>query len=416
MEYVKKTFTHSGHTASETPELAPDGRMQAVTWRGAKSIKLETVPKPVIEQGADMIVKVTACSICPGFVGKACAGDIPDMENGQILGHEAIGIVEKTGPEIRKFSVGDRVAISFVIACGECSFCRRREFSACNRTNESKEFAEKYGGWAPAAIFGHSRMLGNVPGSQAEFVRVPFGDANCYKIPDGVPDEKAVLVPETVVSGLHAAELGEVKSGDTVVIWGLGPVGLMTAHWCKMRGAKRVIGVDFHRDRLRFAYDRMKLETVDRSDISSNQVTSKLLGMLQDGGADVCVDACGFTGRHGWKALMGTEKESPDILKECFTVARKYGRIAIIGDYSDYVDAFPIGHVMMKHFTVRAGKCPAQKYFKVAFDAIEAGELDPSLLISHTVALDGVPEAYSRCCRKDEGYLKVLVRPGEMHG
>lgn len=414
METMKKTVGRGEHNPAESANPAPEGRMKAVVWHSAKSIKVETVPKPEIQQGADILVKVTACSICPGFVGQACAGDVPGMENGQILGHEAIGIVEKTGPEICKFSDGDRVAISFVIACGECSFCKRREFSACNRTNESKEFAEKFGGWAPAAVFGHSRLLGNVPGSQAEYVRVPFGDANCYKIPNGVPDEKAVLVPETVVSGLHAAELGEVKNGDTVVIWGLGPIGLMTAHWCRISGAKRVIGVDFHRDRLRFAHDKMSLEVVDRSDMSSGQVTSKLLGMLPDGGADVCVDACGFSGGHGWKAFMGMEKETPDILKECFTVARKYGRVAVIGDYSGYVDAFPIGHVMMKHLTVRAGKCPAQKYFKVAFDAIEAGELDPSLLISHTVALDEVPDAYSHCCRKDEGYLKVLVRPNTM--
>jgi threonine dehydrogenase-like Zn-dependent dehydrogenase len=411
MEYVKK-FTGGGHAESAKP--APEGHMKAVTWHGAKSIKVENVPKPQIEQGADVIVKVTACSISPGFVSQACAGDIPGMENGQILGREAIGVVEKTGPEVVKLQVGDRVAISFVIACGECSFCKRSEFSGCNRTNDSTEFSEKYGGWAPAATFGGSRLLGNIPGSHAEYVRVPFGDVNCYKIPNGVPDEKAVFVSETLVSAMHATELGEVDRGDTVVIWGLGPIGIMTAHWCKMKGAKRVIGIDHHNDRLRFAYDKLNLEVVDRAGLSSEQLTSKLQGMLPESGADVTIDACGFSGRHSWKARMGIEKESPDILKECFMVARKYGRVAVIADYTGYVDTFPIGHLMMKHLTLRAGECPVQKYFKQAFDAIEAGELDPSVLITHTVGLDGVPEMYSHCYHKDEGYLKVLVRPDQI--
>lgn len=415
MEYMKK-FTGGGSSSSQTESTkpAPEGYMRAVTWHGAKAIKVENVPKPQIEQGADIIVKVTAASISPGFVSQMCAGDIPGMTNGQVLGREAVGIVAKTGPEVTKFKVGDRVAISFVIACGECSFCKRREFSGCNRTNESKEFAEMYGGWAPAAMFGSSRMFGNVPGSQAEYVRVPFGDANCYKIPSGVPDEKAVLVSETVVSAMHAIELGNVQHGDTVVIWGLGPIGILTAQLCKMKGAKRVIGIDHHNDRLRYAYDKLNLEVVDRGDLSTSQLTSKLLGMLPDGGADVTIDACGHSGGHGWKARMGMEKETPDILKECFTVARKFGRVAVIADYTGYVDTFPIGHIMMKHLTLSAGQCPAQKYFKQAFDTIEAGELDPSMLLTHTVGLDGVSEMYAHCVHKDEGYLKVLVRPDQV--
>lgn len=413
MEFVKK-FTGGSSSQAESTKPAPEGYMKAITWHGAKSIKLENVPRPKIEQGADIIVKVTACSISPGFISQACAGDIPGMENGQILGREAVGVVAQTGPEVVKFKVGDRVAISFVIACGECSFCKRREFSGCNRTNDSREFAEMYGGWAPAAIFGSSRMLGNVPGSQAEFVRVPFGDANCYKIPSSVPDEKAVLVSETVVTAMHALELGEVENGDAVIIWGLGPVGLTIAQLCKMKGAKRVIGIDHHNDRLRYAHDRLNLEVVDRSDLSSSQLTSKLLSMLPDGGADVVIDACGFSGGHGWKARLGMESESPDILKESFMVARKFGRVAVIADYAGNVDTFPIGHIMMKHLTLSAGQCPAQKYFKQAFDAIESGELDPSLLITHTVGLEGAPEMYSHCYHKDEGYLKVLVRPDQV--
>jgi|UniRef100_K3XAF4 threonine dehydrogenase-like Zn-dependent dehydrogenase len=409
MEYVKK-FTGGGH---ESTPPAPEGQMKAITWHGSKTIKVEHVPKPKIEHGSDVIVRVTAASICPGFATQACAEDIPGMEKGQILGREAVGIVESVGRDVSNLKEGDRVAISFVIACGDCSFCRRHEFSACNKTNESREFAEMYGGWAPAAIFGYSRMMGNVPGSQAEFVRVPFGDVNCYKVPNGVPDEKAVFVGETVASALHATEMGEVNSGDTVVIWGLGPVGMMAAQWCKLKGAKRIIGVEQLHDRLRFAYDKLNLEVVDRTGLSSAQVTNKLIGMLPDGGADVSIFACGLSCSHGWMAKMGMEKESPDVLKECFMVTRKFGHVSIISDFTGKVNEFPLGHVMMKHLSVRAGQCPVPKYFKTAFDAIDAGEVDPSIMITHRIGLDEVPEAYMHLCNRDEGYLKVLVRPNQ---
>jgi threonine dehydrogenase-like Zn-dependent dehydrogenase len=411
MEYVK-SFTGGEHVEHTPP--APEGRMKAVTWRGPKSITVEHISKPEIRKSTDVIVKVTACSICPGFATQACAGDIPGMEYGQILGREAVGIVDEVGSEVSKLQEGDRVAISFVIACGECSFCRRREFSACNRTNDSKEFAKMYGGWAPAAIFGNSRMLGNVHGSQAEFVRVPFGDVNCYKIPDSVPDEKAVFAGETVASGLHAAELGEVKRDDTVVIWGLGPVGLMAAQWCKLKGAKRVIGVEHLHNRAKFAYDKLNLEVMDRAGLSSDQVTSNLLGMLPEGGADVTIHACGIACAHSWMAKMGIGKGSQDVMKESLMVTRKFGRMVIISDYTGYMDAFPIGHVLVKHLTVRTGQCPVQKYFKTVFDAIEAGEVDPSVLITHRIGLDEVPSAYSHICKRDEGYLKVLVRPNQI--
>ncbi|TMW56297.1 hypothetical protein Poli38472_008945 [Pythium oligandrum] len=412
MEFMKR-FT--GGSQEEKLGPAPQGQMKAVVWHGGKSIKVEYVPKPKIQDGADLIVRVTASSIAPGFCTQVCAGDIPGMEKGQILGREAVGIVDQVGPEIVKFKKGDRVVISFIIACGECSFCRRREFSACNRTNESKEFAQMYGGWAPAAMFGGSRLHGNVPGSQAEFVRVPFGDANCYKIPDSIPDEKALFAADTAASALHATELGQVIKGDTVVIWGLGPVGLLTAKWAKMKGAKRIIGVDLVHERLKAAYDKFDLEVVDRTGLSTAEVTKKLLDMLPDGGADVTIDACGCSAAQSWMKKMekavGVEKESADLLKEIMTVARKCGHVGVIADYNAQTDGFPIGHIMMKHLTLRAGQTPVQKYFKEVLDAIDAGELDPTMLITHHMALDDAAAAYQHACKKDEGFLKVLIRP-----
>jgi threonine dehydrogenase-like Zn-dependent dehydrogenase len=417
MEYVKK-MTRS-KSESTHPESSAIGtgveQMKAVIWQGGKTVEVAHVRKPRIQEPFDIIVKVTAASICPGFTTQVFEGDIPGMEKGQVLGREAVGIIDQVGSEIVKFKVGDRVAVSFVIACGECSYCKRQEYSCCNRTNDSKEFANMYGGWAPAAIFGYSRMFGNVPGSQAEYVRVPYGDVNCYKVPNAISDEMAVFASETVASGLHAAELGDVKQDDTVVIWGLGPIGLLAAEWCKLKGAKRVIGIDAQHDRLKFAHDKMKLEVVDRSDLNSSQVTTKLLQMLPEGGADVAIDACGYSKAQSWMTKLeksvGMDKQSADVLKECFTVTRKYGHVAIIADYTGYADAFPIGHVMMKHLTLRAGQCPVQKYFKPVFDAMETGDIDPSVLISHSMSLDDAPKAYQCLYNKEEGYLKVLLTP-----
>lgn len=196
--------------------------MKAIVWEGAKRVACVSKPKPVVTHAKDVIVKVTACSVCSGSDSHLYSGEIPTMNEGCILGHEACGVVAETGSEVAKFKTGDRVVIAFCIACGECKRCERGEFSGCDNTNDSRLFEEMYGGRAAGAIFGYSRLLGAIPGSQAEFVRVPFGDVNCFRIPDGVPDEKALFVSDVLSTSLHATELGKVGAGDSVVIWGLG--------------------------------------------------------------------------------------------------------------------------------------------------------------------------------------------------
>ncbi|KAL4155368.1 hypothetical protein PRNP1_007478 [Phytophthora ramorum] len=412
---MSSAHTHGGDTCSKDPA----GCMRAVVWTG-KSIKLEHVPKPKIMEASDVVVKVTACSVSPDFATDVCGGDPAGLEKDQVLGSEAVGTIESVGAEINKLKVGDRVAVSFVLACGKCKHCRRQEYAACNGTNASQEFKKTYGGWAPAAVLGSTRMLGNVPGVQAEYVRVPFGDMNCFKLPSGVSDDKALLGVETTVTALHAVDMAKVKEGDCVVIWGLGPIGLQAAHWCKLRGAKTVLGVEHCAERLKFAHDHMNLEVVDRRDMSSAQVVAKLQRMLPPAGADAVVDASGCTASSGWMAKlekkigMETQPEPTDTFKEMLMIVRKCGHISIVSDYMCSVQSFPIGHVAMKSVMVNAGRTPAQKYYPQVFDAIESGELDPSVLISHRLALEEVPEAYSRIAKKDSGFLKVFVAPHEM--
>jgi len=224
---------------STQPLQSWDETMRAVTWEGKESVKVSDVPKPVISHPDDVIVKVTACTICSGSDSHLFGNAIPGIDKGFVMGHEACGTIHAVGASVTKFSLGDRVVIAFNIACGKCAFCQRGEFSGCDCTNDSKMNEEAYGG-AHGAVFGYSRLLGSVPGSQAEFVRVPFGDVNCFPIPPTVPDHKALFLSDVLCTSLHAVDMGEVTEGDTVVIWGLGPIGLYAAKWAQLRGARRV--------------------------------------------------------------------------------------------------------------------------------------------------------------------------------
>jgi threonine dehydrogenase-like Zn-dependent dehydrogenase len=269
-----------------------------------------------------------------------------------------MGKVVQKGDEVKNFEVGDRVVIAFDIACGQCDNCCRQEFTGCRETNDSR-LAEKMLGHAPSAMFGYSRLMGNVPGSQAEFVRVPFADTNCYKVPKNVPDEKALYMSDVACTSYHAVDMGEVKDGDTVVIWGLGPIGLCAARWAQIRGARRVIGIDMVKERLNLAQQHLRIEVIDRSTVSSSELVETLNSMLP-GGADCCIEAVGFrfpvSIMHTIQRAVGLETDTPDIIAECFQVSRPYGKVSIIGDYVGYANNFPVGMIGMKHLTVRSGQ------------------------------------------------------------
>jgi threonine dehydrogenase-like Zn-dependent dehydrogenase len=398
---------------STQPDVSSCETMKAIVWKSAKQVACELKPVPRVTHPKDVVVRVTQCTVCSGSDSHIYSGEIATTDEGLILGHEACGVVHQVGPEVTKFKQGDRVVIAFDIACGECARCQRQEFTGCDRTNDSRLFEEMYGGPAAAAIYGYSRLMGNVPGSQAEFVRVPFAEVNCYPIPDSVPDEKALFVSDVLSTALHAVEMGCVREGDSVAIWGLGPIGLYAAAWAKIKGAGRVIGIDLVPERLQLARDQFGLEVLDRSDLSSAQVLSKLRDLLPQGGVDVAIDATGFRFSQSWTSsverALGMQSDTPDILVECMSLVRKFGHVSIIADYIGYANHFPIGHIMMKHLTVRSGQCPVQRYFKYVMDKLEQGAIDPTPMITHRISLEDVPRAYEQLFYKKEGYIKVLI-------
>lgn len=396
---------------STDANVDPSKLMKAITWQSPKNVTCSMVPKPCVTHPKDAIVKVTACTICSGSDLHLYAGEIPGMTPGFIMGHEAMGVVVEKGEDVRKFNVGDRVVIAFDIACGQCDCCQREEYTGCRETNDSK-MAESLLGHSPSAIFGYSAALGNVAGSQAEFVRVPIADVNCFKIPESVADKKALYMSDVLCTSLHAVDIGNVKEGDTVCIWGLGPIGLNAARWCQIKGAKRVVGIEHVKERLDLAVHALNIDVIDRTGLTTGQLTDEILQIIPLG-ADVCIEAVGMrfplSLLHKVERAIGLETDTPEVLQECFKVARPYGRISIIGDYVGIANQFPIGMIMMKHLTVVSGQCPCQKYFPYVMDMLEKEEIDPTFMITHEINLEAAPLAYQKLLDREDGIVKVFI-------
>jgi len=322
---------------------------------------------------------------------------------------EAVGIIEKVGPEVKNFKVGDRVVISAVISCGECFYCKQKQMSLCISTNPDPRLDAVYG-QRLSGIFGYSHLLGGYEGCQAEFVRVPIGDVNCLKIPDTLNDAKAILLSDIACTGWHANELAEVREGQTVAVWGCGPVGLMTMMWAKFRGASRIIAIDCLPYRMQLAKDKFGAEIIDFSKTDVISTLHKLLPL----GADVCIEAAGF--RYS-KSLIHTtqraaqlETDTPEILTEVIKCTRNGGHIAVVGDYYNLANAFPIGALMEKGLTFRGSQVYVQKYWEQLMGYFVQGKVDPSFVISHEMPLEKTDEAYRIFDQKQDGAIKILLK------
>uniref|UniRef100_A0AC34PWD8 Alcohol dehydrogenase n=1 Tax=Panagrolaimus sp. JU765 TaxID=591449 RepID=A0AC34PWD8_9BILA len=302
-------------------------------------------PKPCITEPKDILLKVTATTIC-GSDLHLYRGTFPAMKQGDIQGHEFMGFVVETGPEVKKLQIGDRVVVGFAIACGECDYCRREEFTACEKTNPSQVVGKLYHD-CPAAFYGYSHLTG---GGHAEYVRVPFADVNCFPIPSEIPDEKALYLTDVIPTALFGAKMGEVREGDTVGIWGLGPIGLMCAQWCQILGAKRVIGIDIVPERLELARKHLGIDVIDFGKNKGKVVEA--LRELNGGPLDVGIECAGFDYIQSWihriEVALGLETDTSEILDQIFKAVRKFGRVSILGVYSGYANHFPIGILMEK--------------------------------------------------------------------
>eukprot|EP01119_Soliformovum_irregulare_P003821 TRINITY_DN14878_c0_g1_i1.p1 TRINITY_DN14878_c0_g1~~TRINITY_DN14878_c0_g1_i1.p1 ORF type:complete len:419 (-),score=88.46 TRINITY_DN14878_c0_g1_i1:35-1291(-) len=392
------------------PNVDPNIKMNAIVWHSREDVRYVEKPKPIITDSTDIILRITATTIC-GSDLHLYTNAMLDMHDGDILGHEFMGIIEDAGSEVKNLKVGQRVVVAFGIACGKCDYCKREEFTACDTTNPSKLIESVYG-HRPAALYGYSHLTGGVPGGQSEYVRVPFADVNCLVIPEDVPDEKALYLSDVVPTAYHGTELAKVKEGSTVAIWGLGPIGLMAARWCQIRKASRIIGIECVPERIELARKHLG-PSVEIVDFSKDNTIQKVLELVP-GGVDCAIECAGFEYAtsliHKVERALMLETDTADIFSEMFTCVRKFGRVSIIGVYSGTANHFPVGAMMEKDLIIKGGQSPTQKYWLMCLEKIRSGELDPTFIITHRAQLKDAPTLYQRF-HKDKDVIKCFLRP-----
>lgn len=385
--------------------------MKATVWYGRESLKVKNVPKPLVTEPTDCVVRVIYTSVC-GSDLHLYHNEFSGLEKGDILGHEVLGIVEEVGSEVQDLQVGEKVVVSAIISCGKCEYCQQGLFSCCNTTNPSREMEKNYG-HRIAGIFGYSRLLGGYDGGQAEFLRVPYASVNCLKIPESVSDEKAFLLSDVACTAWHACEMGQVKEGQTVAVWGCGPVGLLVLMWAKFRGAKKLYAIDAVDYRLDFAKSHFG-DLVEIINFGDRDVIREMQRICP-GGPDVCIDAAGFrfpkSLLHRLQRVLRLETDSPEILYESIKLVKKGGTISIVGDYYAAANGFPIGAFMEKSLTMKGGQVPVQRYWKQLLEYIQKGEVDPTFVITNKMKLDEAPIAYRMFDEKEEGVIKILLSP-----
>ena len=381
--------------------------MKALTWHGKCDIRCEEVPDPKIEDGRDAIIKVTACAIC-GSDLHIYDGVIPSMEHGDIVGHETMGEVVDVGKDNSKLKVGDRVVVPFTIACGECFFCRRGFFSGCERSNPNKDKAAKLWGNSPAGLFGYSHLLGGFSGGQAEYLRVPYADVGPIKVPEGLTDEQVLFLSDIFPTGYMAADFCNIQPGDTIAIWGCGPVGQMAIRSAFLLGAVRVIAVDTVPERLELARSAGAL-TLDFMD---EDIYDRIMELTKGRGADATIDAVGtepetmasfdsMIDRIKVATFMGTDR--PHVLRQAIHCTRNFGTVSIVGVYGGFVDKIPMGSAINRGLTFRMAQTPVQHYLPVLMERIEKGEIDPSFVITHRGTLEDGPDLYKTFRDKKDG-------------
>lgn len=390
--------------------------MKAVCWHGKHKVKVNEVDDPKILNPRDAILKITTTAIC-GSDLHLYDGVIPTMQRGDILGHEFMGEVIEVGPEVdkKKLKVGDRVVVPFTIACGRCFFCEHNFWSLCDNSNPNAKMAETMYGYSPSALFGYSHLFGGYAGGQAQYARVPFADVGPIKVPESLSDEQVLFLSDIFPTGYQAAENCNIKGGDTVAIWGCGPVGLFAIKSAFLLGAERVIAFDNIPERRALA-ETIGAETLD---FQESNILARLPEMTGGRGPDSCIDAVGMEA-HGtslgnlydWGKMttrMATDR--PNVLRQAIQACRKGGTISIPGVYGGFLDKIPMGAAFSKGLTFKMGQTHVHKYLKPLLKRIEKGELDPTFLITHRATLDEAPQLYEIFKHKQDECIKCVLKP-----
>jgi threonine dehydrogenase-like Zn-dependent dehydrogenase len=391
--------------------------MRALQFHGRGDIRCETVPDPSIIDPTDAIVRITSTAIC-GSDLHLYDGFNPFMEKGDILGHEPMGIVEEVGSSVKRLKKGDRVVVPFTISCGTCWFCSKTLYSACETTNRNAELATKILGQTTAGLFGYSHLTGGYAGGQAEYLRVPYADVGPLRVTDiDLPDEKLLFLSDIFPTGWMAAENCDIEPGDTVAVWGAGPVGQFCIQSAWLMGAGRVVVIDRVPERLEMARKHGRAEVID---IRDEKVYDQLMEMTEGRGPDRCIDAVGLEAHSTGsldalydkaKTMLMQETDRVHVLREAIRCCRPGGTISIPGVYLGIADKIPLGPLMNKGLTIKTGQTHVQRYLEPLLKLVEEGKIDPSFVITHTVPLEKGPEMYRTFREKKDGCIKVVLKP-----
>lgn len=378
--------------------------MKAVTFQGIKNVKVKEVADPKIQKSDDIIVKLTSTAIC-GSDLHLIHDMVPNLPQGYVIGHEPMGIVEEVGPGVTKLKKGDRVIVPFNVSCGECFYCKHDLTCMCDNSNPSGE---------NGGFFGYSDTFGGYPGGQAEYMRVPYANFTPFKIPEGseVEDEKLLLMSDAMGTAYWSVENAGVKKGNTVIVLGCGPVGLLAQKFCWMHGAERVIAVDYIGYRLEHAKKHNKVETVN---FEQHENTGEYLREITHGGADVVIDCVGMDGKMTPMEFLGSGLKLQSGALGAFVMAtqavRKGGMIQVTGVYGGRYNAFPFGDIMNRNINIRTGQAPVIPYMPTLYKLLAEGKVDPSDIITHRLPLDKAEYGYEVFDTKTDGCIKVVLKP-----
>jgi threonine dehydrogenase-like Zn-dependent dehydrogenase len=389
--------------------------MKALCWQGKEDVRVETVPDPRILNPRDAIIRITSTAIC-GSDLHLYDGFIPTLTPGDILGHEFMGEVVEIGPEVKKLKIGDRVVVPFTISCGNCFFCKEELWSLCDNSNPNAWLAEKMYGYSAAGLYGYSHIYGGYAGGQAEYVRVPFADVGPIKIESDLRDEQVLFLSDIFPTGYMAAENCNIRSGDTIAVFGCGPVGQFAIRSALLLGAERVIAIDRFPERLLLA-EAGGAEAVNYED--DRDIVEVLKEMTGGMGPDACIDAVGLES-HGhtigalydrFKVVTMQATDRSNVLRQAIQACRKGGTVSIPGVYGGMLDKVPFGAAFAKGLTLKMGQTHMQKYLRPLLNRIERKEIDPSFVITHRASIEQAPEMYRTFRDKQDDCIKVVLKP-----
>jgi threonine dehydrogenase-like Zn-dependent dehydrogenase len=391
--------------------------MRANCWHGKQQLRVEEVPDPKILNQRDAIVRITSTAICGSDLHLYNA-IVPSMKSGDIVGHEFMGEVMEVGPAVKNLKPGDRVVVPFPIACGACSACQAQMYSLCENSNPNAWMAQKLMGHSPAGMFGYTHMLGGYAGGQAEYARVPFADVGPIKIPDGLADEQVLFLSDIFPTGYMGAEMCDIQPGDTIAVWGCGPVGQFAIASARMLGAERIIAID--RVPARLALAASKAGATDIINYEERDVRETLLELTGGVGPDACIDAVGTEAHMPGplyaydriKQAMMLESDRAFALRQAIMSCRNGGIVSVIGVYGGLIDKFPMGSFMNRSLTMKTGQCHVHRYMAPLLEKIREGAIDPAFVVTHTMSLDDAPEAYDTFMHKQDDCIKVVLKPG----